>query len=113
VTIPALSHQDYMVGWICDLSTELTTATAILDERHPTPLQDAQDNHTYMSGQIGEHNVAITWHPAEQRGNNSAATVATQMQHSFRAIRLGLMVGTREGVPSTEHDISTGGRGGQ
>src|SRR5205809_1441527 len=97
------SHQDYTVGWICALSTELTTATAMLDGRHPTPLQDAQDNN--MPGQIGEHNVAITWHPAEQRGNSSAAAVATQMQHSFRAIRLGLLVGTREGVPSTEHDI--------
>jgi nucleoside phosphorylase len=107
-TIPTLSHQDYTVGWICALSTELTAAMAMLDEEHLPLEQHARDNNTYTLGRIGEHNVVIACLPAGQMGNNSAATVATQMQYSFRVIRFGLMVGIGGGVPSEEHDIRLG-----
>src|SRR5271155_1245669 len=107
-TIPALSHQDYTVGWICALSTELTAAMAMLDEEHLPLEQHALDNSIYTLGRIGEHNVVIACLPAGQMGNNSAAMVATQMQYSFRAIRFGLMVGIGGGVPSEEHDIRLG-----
>jgi nucleoside phosphorylase len=107
-TIPALSHQDYTVGWICALSTELIAAMAMLDEEHLPLEQHAQDNNIYTLGRIGEHNVVIACLPAGQMGNNSAAMVATQMQYSFRAIRFGLMVGIGGGVPSEEHDIRLG-----
>jgi nucleoside phosphorylase len=107
-TTPALLHQDYTVGWICALSSELTAAMAMLDERHLPLSQDAQDHNTYKLGRIGEHNVAIACLPAEQLGNNPTATVAVQMQYSLTAIRLELMVGIGGGVPSAEHDIRLG-----
>jgi nucleoside phosphorylase len=81
---------------------------AMLDEEHPPLLRPLQDNNTYTLGRIGEHNVVIVCLPAGQMGNNSAATVASQMRYSFGAIRFGLMVGIGGGVPSEEHDIRLG-----
>jgi len=103
-----LSHQYYRVGWICALSTELTASMAMLDELHPALSQHSQDNNTYTLGRVGEHNVVIACLPAGQTGNNSAATVASQMRYSFGAIRFGLMVGIGGGVPSEDHDIRLG-----
>src|SRR5436190_5971587 len=94
-----LSHQDYTVGWICALSTELTAAMAMLDEEHPALPRPPQDNNTYTLGRIGGHNVVIACLPAGQTGNNSAATVASQMRYSFMSIRFGLMVGLEEASP--------------
>jgi nucleoside phosphorylase len=106
--LPTRSHQDYKVGWICALSTELTAAMAMLDEEHPQLSQHAQDDNLYTLGRIGEHNVVIACLPTGQMGNNSAATVAAQMRYSFGSIRFGLMVGIGGGVPSEEHDIRLG-----
>src|SRR5436190_2033757 len=104
----ALSHQDYTVGWICALPTELAAAIAILDEEHPPLPQNPQDNNIYTLGRVAEHNVVIACLPVGQVGNNNAATVATQMRYSFRAIRFGLMVGIGGGAPSEGHDIRLG-----
>jgi len=106
--LSALSHQDYTVGWICALPTELTAAMAMLDEEHPPLPQHSQDNNTYTLGRIVEHNVVIACLAAGQTGNNSAAMVASHMRYSFGAIRFGLMVGIGGGVPSEEHDIRLG-----
>jgi nucleoside phosphorylase len=46
--------------------------------------------------------------PAGVTGTISAARVATQMLSTFTKLRFGLMVGTRGGVPSEEHDIRLG-----
>jgi nucleoside phosphorylase len=81
---------------------------AMLDEEHPALSQPPQDNNTYTLGRIGEHNVVIACLPAGQTGNNSAATVASQMRYSFMSIRFGLIVGIGGGVPSEEHDIRLG-----
>lgn len=68
---------------------------ALLNERHLPLSQDEQDTNRYTLGRIGKYNVAIACLPAGQLGTSSAAAVAVQMQNSFRAIRLGLMVGDR------------------
>jgi nucleoside phosphorylase len=81
---------------------------AMLDEEHPALPHPPQDNNTYTLGRIGGHNVVIACLPAGQTGNNSAATVASQMRYSFMSIRFGLMVGIGGGVPSEEHDIRLG-----
>src|SRR5947207_1086722 len=104
----ARSHHDYTVGWVCALSTELTAAMTMLDEEHAPLPQHPQDDNTYTLGRIGEHNVVIACLPTGQMGNNSAATVASQMRYSFGAIRFGLMVGIGGGVPSEKHDIRLG-----
>jgi nucleoside phosphorylase len=81
---------------------------AMLDEEHSPLPQHPQDDNTYTLGRIGEHNVVIACLPTGQMGNNSAATVASQMRYSFGAIRFGLMVGIGGGVPSKKHDIRLG-----
>jgi nucleoside phosphorylase len=103
-----LTHQDYTVGWICALSSELTAAMAMLDEEHLPLSQHTEDDNAYTLGRIGEHNVVIACLPAGQMGTNSAATVAAQMKYSFGGIRLRLMVGIGAGVPSEDHDIRLG-----
>jgi nucleoside phosphorylase/Tfp pilus assembly protein PilF len=103
-----LTHQDYTVGWICALSSELTAAMAMLDEEHLPLSQHKHDDNAYTLGRIGEHNIVMACLPAGQMGTNSAATVAAQMKNSFGGIRFGLMVGIGAGVPSEEHDIRLG-----
>jgi hypothetical protein len=36
-----LSHEDYIVGWICALSLEMTAAKVMLDETHSKLSQPA------------------------------------------------------------------------
>jgi nucleoside phosphorylase len=103
-----LTHQDYTIGWICALSSELTAAMAMLDEEHLPLSPHAHDNNTYTLGRIGEHNVVIACLPAGQIGTHSAATVAAQMKYSFEGIGFGLMVGIGGGVPGSKHDIRLG-----
>lgn len=104
----ALSHEDYMVGWICALPTELTAAMAMLDEEHLPLPQNPQDNNIYTLGRVAEHNIVIACPPVGQIGNNNAAAVATQMRYCFTAIRFALMVGIGGGAPSEKHDIRLG-----
>jgi nucleoside phosphorylase len=51
---------------------------------------------------MGAHNVVIAVMP--EIGNNSAATVATQLLNDFTSIRFGLLVGIGGGIPSDDED---------
>ncbi|KAJ5680087.1 hypothetical protein N7536_011226 [Penicillium majusculum] len=103
-----LNHDAYTVGWICALPVETAAAKLMLDEIHPPLPRLPMDQNTYILGSIREHNVAITSLPSGVYGNISAATVAMQLLSSFRAIRIGLMVGIGGGVPSSNADIRLG-----
>ncbi|CAN9334674.1 unnamed protein product [Alternaria alternata] len=105
-----LRREDYTVGWVCALPVELAAADKMLDEVHLNLECDPADNdqNLYTLGSIGGHNVAIVCLHAGQIGNNSAATVATQMRATFKNIRFGLMVGIAGGVPSAEADVRLG-----
>lgn len=103
-----MKHEDYTVGWICALPTELAAAVGMLDERHGTLPSRRQDNNIYTFGRIGDHNVAIACLPAGVTGTISVARVATQMLSTFTKFRFGLMVGIGGGVPSKVHDIRLG-----
>jgi nucleoside phosphorylase len=105
-----LRHEDYTVGWVCALPIELAAAQEMLDEEHSDLGRTLGDNdqNLYTLGSIGGHNVAIVCLPAGRIGNNPAATVATQMRATFKAIRFRLMVGIGGGVPSAETDIRLG-----
>jgi nucleoside phosphorylase len=94
-------HHDYTVAWICSSSvTELVVARAMLDEEHPVlAAADPRDTNVYFLGRIGSHNVVIASLPAEKKGLVSTAIVATELLHSFKAIRFGLMVGVGSGAP--------------
>ncbi|KAH7016186.1 nucleoside phosphorylase domain-containing protein [Microdochium trichocladiopsis] len=103
-----MKHEDYKVGWICALPTELAAAACMLDELHNPLPQPATDDNNYTLGRIGPHNVAIAGLPAGVMGVTSAARVAEQMRTSFPSMRFGLMVGIGGGVPSDDHDIRLG-----
>ncbi|KAL7897410.1 nucleoside phosphorylase domain-containing protein [Trichoderma sp. TUCIM 5745] len=81
------SRDDYTVGWVCALPTELSAAIYMLDKRHPDLKQPRGDFNAYVLGKI------------ERTGTASTATVAAQMISSFPNIRLGIMVGIGSGIP--------------
>jgi len=103
-----MRHQDYTVGWICALPTEMAAAQATLDERHNPLQQDPNDHNTYILGRIGVHNVVLACLPSGVTGTIAAAIVAMQMFSSFNRLRFGLMVGIGGGAPSKENDIRLG-----
>ncbi|KAL7973265.1 nucleoside phosphorylase domain-containing protein [Trichoderma sp. SZMC 28014] len=93
------SRDDYTVGWVCALPTELSAAIYMLDKRHPDLKQPRGDFNAYVLGKIGEHNTVMAGLPIERTGTASTATVAAQMISSFPNIRLGIMVGIGSGIP--------------
>ncbi|KAI9778777.1 MAG: hypothetical protein M1839_007867 [Geoglossum umbratile] len=100
---------DYTVGWICAITTEYVAAQVILDEKHEQPKDvSPNDNNDYTLGKVGKHNVVIAVLPEGKYGISSAASVARDMLHSFRNIRVSLMVGIGGGAPSRKHDICLG-----
>lgn len=103
-----LTHDDYTVGWICALPVETAAANLMLDKLHPPLPSLRADENTYILGSIGEHNVVIASLPGGAYGNTSATSVGMQLLSSFRAIRIGLMVGVGGGVPSSNADIRLG-----
>jgi nucleoside phosphorylase len=99
---------DYTIGIICALPIELAAATEMLDEEHPSIMQNLADDNSYRLGRIGEHNVVIGALPCGSADPVSAAGVALNMKSTFHNIRIGLMVGIGGGVLSEEHDIRLG-----
>lgn len=101
--------QNYTVGWICAIPTEYVAARAFLDKVHEGPeYVSDRDNNDYTLGKVGRHNVVIAVLPDGEYGTASAASVASDMLHSFPNIRIGLLVGIGGGAPSTDHDIRLG-----
>ena len=101
--------ENYTIGWICALSTEYVAAQEHLDEEHEAPsFVAANDDNDYTLGRIGRHNVVIAVLPEGQYGISSATGVAKSLQHSFRNVRIGLMVGIGGGAPSAKNDIRLG-----
>ncbi|KAM0455811.1 hypothetical protein ACHAPV_002901 [Trichoderma viride] len=107
-TTPALPRNEYTIGWVCALSTELTAATAMLDSEHELPSNPPGDKNVYTLGSIGKHNIVISCLPKGKQGTTSAAVVATQMLESFSSIKFGLMIGVGGGIPTKDHDIRLG-----
>lgn len=100
---------EYTIGWICAIKTELVAATAFLDEKHDNPnFIPVNDDNAYVLGRIGKHNVVIAALPRGQYGLVSAATVARNLLHTFTNVRISLMVGVGGGAPSQKHDIRLG-----
>ncbi|KAI9776598.1 MAG: hypothetical protein M1839_009502 [Geoglossum umbratile] len=101
--------KDYTVGWICAITTEYVAAQAFLDEKHEGPeYVPPGDDNDYTLGKFGKHNVVIAVLPEGEYGISSAASVASNMQHSFPNVRIGLMVGIGGGAPSQEYDVRLG-----
>ncbi|KAH7111518.1 hypothetical protein B0J13DRAFT_461972, partial [Dactylonectria estremocensis] len=102
-------NDDYTVGWICAIRTEYVAAQEFLDEEHEAPeFVSPNDTNDYTLGRLGKHNVVIAVLPDGEYGTSSAASVATNMLHSFPNVRIGLIVGIGGGAPSEKHDIRLG-----
>jgi nucleoside phosphorylase len=108
-TVPRSTFVDYSVGWICALPQEFAAARAMLDEEHGVPeSRNAADRNVYALGRMGAHNVVIACLPAGLPGATPAATVATDMQRTFKHLRFGLLVGVGSGAPSAADDVRLG-----
>lgn len=66
------------------------------------------DHNSYILGRIGRNNVAIAVLPDGEPGIAAAADVANDMLHTFRNIRIGVLVGIGGGAPSSTNDIRLG-----
>ena len=85
-----LNGDDSTVACVGPIGVELAQAVAMLNELHER-LPTSRDMKSDTLGHIRAHNIVITVMP--EIGNNSAATVATQLLNDFRSIRFGLLVG--------------------
>jgi nucleoside phosphorylase len=103
----SLPPEDYTVGWICAIPTELIAAKAMLDKTHgPLKSLPKHDENNYTLGNIGPHNIALACLPFY--GTNNAAVAGKSMQNTFPNLRFGLMVGVGGGIPSDTNDIRLG-----
>jgi nucleoside phosphorylase len=107
MTTSSAKHEDFTVACICPTGVELAPVTAMFDDEYP-PLPTNRDQNAYRLGKIGDHHVVVATMP--DTGNNNAATVATQLQNDFQAIRFGLLVGVGGGIPGRgkRNDIRLG-----
>lgn len=104
--MPPLPIEEYHVGIICALHTELAATRAMLDEEHGSiPKKDIHDHNAYFGGRIHDHNVVIACLPAGVDGLAAAATVARDMSRTFQQLRFGLLVGIGGGIPNLEAGI--------
>ena len=98
-----MTHDAYTVGWVCVLISELNASRALLDEEHEPLQTEEKDDNSYLLGQMGGHNVVITFPGSGVYGPNAAAQIVTNMARTFRKIRFGLMVGVGGGAPKPPH----------
>jgi nucleoside phosphorylase len=94
-----LTHDDYTVGWVCVLLSELNASRALLDEEHERLQSREKDDNSYLLGKMEDHNVVIAFPGSGVSGTDAAAQTATNMVRTFRKIRFGLMVGVGGGAP--------------
>lgn len=96
-----LSANDYTVGWICAIQSELTAAIAMLDLIHLDLPQAPTDSNAYTLGSIGRHNIVVACLPKGRYGNASAGVCVKDMVKTFPSLKIGLMVGIGGGIPSS------------
>ncbi|KXX76602.1 Kinesin light chain 2 [Madurella mycetomatis] len=100
---PPSSRDCFEVAIVCALGLEFDAAVLLLDsiwdEDHGGAFEKAPgDLNTYINGRIGRHNVVLVCLP-QRIGKASAATVASDLRHSYRSLRLVLLVGICGGIP--------------
>ncbi|EGX48591.1 hypothetical protein AOL_s00080g220 [Orbilia oligospora ATCC 24927] len=104
--LPALSRDDYTIGWISALAIESAAAVIMLDEEHDGLSVAEGDSNSYSLGRIGEHNVVIAC--TNEVGGLPANITATNLMNSFRNVRYILTVGVGGGIPNTRYQVRLG-----
>ena len=95
-----LTTQAYTVAWLCALPrSELSAATAMLDEEHDPLNLSTNDENSYTYGSINGHNVVIACMPPGQPGKVSAFKLVQPLSQSFPNLKIHLFVGIGSGVP--------------
>lgn len=102
-----MTSDDYTIGIICALSTELKAVRLLFDASHGGISVPRRDQNAYVFGSMCKHNVVATCLPDGEYGTNPAADVASNMKRSFPHLRICLLVGIGGGVPS-QNDIRLG-----
>ena len=104
------SGDNYLVGWVCALPIEVAAAKATLDRIHDNllPNRNADDNNSYIFGDIQGHNVVLAYPSSGVYGKTSVAGVVAHLHTSFKSLRYILMVGIAGGVPDTKEDVRLG-----
>lgn len=84
-TEPLLRQEDFTVGWICALPTEMAAACAMLDEEYDLlHTQHPADHNSHQLGGITKLLLPVY----RNMGSNSKATVAKDMLHIFDSLKL-------------------------
>jgi nucleoside phosphorylase len=100
---PPTRREDFKIAVICALSIEGDAVEALFDkiwdDEDCALGKEQTDRNTYTMGVIGHHNVVLTW--MRGIGKVSAARAATDLENSFKGIKLSLVVGICGGVPHT------------
>lgn len=94
-----MGFDKYTVAIICPLEVELSAARFMLDEEHQRPPEVHHDPNRYLVGRMSGHSVVLASLPAGYQGIAPAATVARDMERTFRAITVRLLVGIGGGIP--------------
>lgn len=104
------SPKDFQIGWICVLPIEIAAAKEMLDGNFGIlEEQSGSDTNSSILGRIDKHNVVIADLPGGNYGISSATAVAVNMMRTFsKSLRIGLMVGIGEAIPSISNDIRLG-----
>lgn len=93
-------RDDFSIAIICALPLEFDAVINVLDEfwdrNVPLDYTDSRAD-TYMYGRLGKYNVILAL--LSGIGKVSAASVATDIHHTFRSLKLSLLVGMCGGIP--------------
>ncbi|KEQ64412.1 purine and uridine phosphorylase, partial [Aureobasidium melanogenum CBS 110374] len=95
------TRDEFEIAIVCALPLEAAAVIDSFDQRYDKNCsgygKQEGDTNTYSTGRIGQHNVVLAHMPG--MGVSSAASVASDIQLSFKGIRLALIVGVCGGAP--------------
>ncbi len=97
-----IDRTGFRAAIVCALPREADAAYLLFDkvwdEERDTYGRADGDNNTYVTGQIGEHNVVLAVLP--NMGTNSAAAATASLRSSYTGLKLAVLVGICGGVPN-------------
>ncbi|PNP60667.1 hypothetical protein FNYG_14581 [Fusarium nygamai] len=102
---PPADRKDFRVAIVCALPLEADAIALLFDhfwdkERDPYGRADG-DTNTYITGRIGEHNIALAVLP--NIGTASTAAAIASLRSSYTGLKLAILVGICGGVPRIAH----------
>jgi hypothetical protein len=109
-TTVSANLEDYTVAWIAALSHERAAGEMMFDQEYEQPknlVRNANDPNRYSWGRMGKHLVVITSLPAGGYGTMTTAITAQGLRSSLPHIRIGLLIGIRDGISGETRDTDS------